>query len=237
MPRTLAIGDVHGCSLALRTLLAAIDPRPEDTLVMLGDYVDRGPDSRGVIDTLLEWRTKCNLVTLMGNHEQMMLAALEAQSEWRFWMQFGGKQTLASYGGATGDVSQEHWKFIRDCLPYFEQPERFFVHANYEPRVALDRQTEHFRYWLHCESPPRPHISGKRAYVGHTAQRSGEVLVFENLVCLDTFCHGSGWLTGLDVVAEQIWQVNRNGYLRDNGPRVLPPPPTSEGESQGELGF
>ena len=223
MPRTFAIGDVHGCSLPLRTLLAEIAPQPDDTLVMLGDYVDRGPDTRGVIDMLLAWRKKCKLVTLMGNHEQMMLAGIEQPSEWRFWMQFGGRQTLASYGEATGDVPDEHWVFLRSCLPYFEQEQRFFVHANYEPRVALDRQTDHFRYWLHVEAPPRPHISGKRAYVGHTAQRSGEVLVYENLVCIDTYCHGGGWLTALNVDSDEYWQANRNGHLRHNGPKVLPP--------------
>jgi len=159
----------------------------------------------------------------MGNHEQMMLAAVHEPSEWRFWMQFGGKQTLASYGGSNADIPAEHWEFIRNLRPFFEQDERFFVHANYEPRVALDKQTDHFRYWLHVEQPPQPHISGKRAIVGHTAQRSGEVLVYENLICIDTFCHGGGWLTALDVATEEYWQVNRNGAPRWNGPRVLPP--------------
>ncbi len=223
MTRTLAIGDIHGCSFALRTMLNEIQPQPEDTVIVLGDYIDRGPDSCGVIDLLLEWRTKCKLVTLMGNHEQMMLTAIEEPGDWQFWMQFGGRQTLESYGGTKEDVPADHWEFIRTLEPYFETEHHFFVHANYEPRVALDRQTDHYRYWLHVEHPPLPHISGKRAIVGHTAQRSGEVLSYENLICIDTFCHGTGWLTALEVETERIWQVNKSGKRRLNGPKVVPP--------------
>ena len=74
--RTIAIGDIHGCSAALRALIAAIEPTADDTLVPLGDYVDRGPDSRGVIDAVLELEKRCRVVPLLGNHELMLLDAL-----------------------------------------------------------------------------------------------------------------------------------------------------------------
>ena len=72
-PRTIAIGDIHGCSAALDALLDAIRPRPEDTIVTLGDYIDRGPDSRGVLDRLIDLGRRCRLVPLLGNHDQMLL--------------------------------------------------------------------------------------------------------------------------------------------------------------------
>src|SRR4051812_9682650 len=69
--RTIAIGDIHGCDAALAALVAAIAPQPNDTLVVLGDFVDRGPNTRGVIDQLIELSQRCRLVTLLGNHEEM----------------------------------------------------------------------------------------------------------------------------------------------------------------------
>ena len=77
MSRTIAIGDIHGCLAALNTLIDAIQPQHDDTLVTVGDYVDRGPDSKGVLDRMLELEKMCNLVPLLGNHEEMMLAVIE----------------------------------------------------------------------------------------------------------------------------------------------------------------
>ena len=71
--RTIAIGDIHGCSVALDALLEAIRPRPADYVVTLGDYINRGPDSRGVIERLIELENQCRLVPLLGNHDQTKL--------------------------------------------------------------------------------------------------------------------------------------------------------------------
>ena len=73
--RTIAIGDIHGCSAALDALLDAIRPRPEDAIVTLGDYINRGPDSRGVLDRLIKLSNQCRLIPLLGNHEQMLFEA------------------------------------------------------------------------------------------------------------------------------------------------------------------
>src|SRR3954470_11444972 len=95
--RLFAVGDVHGCSTALRTLIAAIHPRPEDTIVTLGDYIDWGPDSRGVIEQLIGLSSSCHLVPLLGNHEEMLLDALGSDVKLRAWLDQGGEQTLLSY--------------------------------------------------------------------------------------------------------------------------------------------
>src|SRR5438874_539530 len=82
--RIIAVGDIHGCSKALAALVEAIGPGAEDTLVPLGDYIDQGPDSRGVLEQLIALGERCLIVPLMGNHEEMLLAALERQSELRY---------------------------------------------------------------------------------------------------------------------------------------------------------
>src|SRR6516165_8701082 len=96
--RTIAIGDVHGCSMALAAIVDTIEPTPLDTLVFLGDLIDRGPDSRAVVEQVMALSERCIVVPILGNHEEMMLASLEGQSDGRFWYQFGGRETMASYG-------------------------------------------------------------------------------------------------------------------------------------------
>src|SRR5712675_42769 len=100
--RTIAIGDIHGCSAALAALVRAIDPTELDTLVFLGDYIDRGTDSRGVLEQVLALTERCTVVPLLGNHEEMLLAALEGSSELRYWLRFGGKEARTSYGHRDG---------------------------------------------------------------------------------------------------------------------------------------
>jgi serine/threonine protein phosphatase 1 len=148
--RTIAIGDMHGCSAALAALVDAINPGPDDLLVALGDYIDRGPDSRGVLDQLLALSERCVLVPLLGNHEEMLLAAMEGQSELTFWLKFGGMAALASYGYSGGRgilpgylrtlIPSEHLCFIKGCRDYFETVGNIFVHAFYEPNRPLHEQ-------------------------------------------------------------------------------------------------
>src|SRR5207248_827492 len=95
--RILAIGDIHGCLTALDALLERVAPRPEDLLVALGDYVDRGPNSCGVLDRMIALHATGRLIALRGNHDVMMLGA-RAGDEFGAWLSCGGKQTLASYG-------------------------------------------------------------------------------------------------------------------------------------------
>ena len=104
MPRTIAIGDIHGCLDALNALLDAIQPTRDDTIVTVGDYVDRGPDSKGVLERLLQLEQTTNLVPLMGNHEEMLIAVLERQMEPYSWLNHGGVETMDSYGFA-GDLA------------------------------------------------------------------------------------------------------------------------------------
>src|SRR4051812_8009821 len=98
IPRTIAIGDIHGCSLALGALLDAIEPRPEDTIVTLGDYIDRGPDSRGALDLLIDLGRRCRLVPLLGNHEEMLFEAMADSFPLEYFLGVGGDATLDSYG-------------------------------------------------------------------------------------------------------------------------------------------
>lgn len=222
MPRTIAIGDIHGHLAALDGLLAAIEPAPDDTLITLGDYVDRGPNSRGVIDRLIQLGWRCRLVPLLGNHDLMMIeicgdGQLDLLDD---WLLFGGAATVASYGGdPPGDVPSEHLDFLRGCRLFHETERHLFVHANYDADRPLAEQSTDELLWPSLRARvPRRHISGKTAIVGHTAQKTGQVLDLGHLTCIDTYIYGDGYLTALEVDGGRLWQVDAQGRLRGASP-------------------
>lgn len=214
--RTIAIGDIHGCSRALETLLAAVNPGPSDTVVTLGDLIDRGPDTRGVIDRLIDLRSSGRLIPVLGNHEQMLLDVLAGRLDAFYWLYCGGEAVLSSYGIVSpSEIPDAHLTFLGEGRNYFETETHFFTHASYDPVLPLGEQPEELLRWSSLRDRiPGPHHSGKVAVVGHTAQRSGEVLDLGHLICLDTYCYGGRWLTAIDLDGSRLWQANQHGELR-----------------------
>jgi serine/threonine protein phosphatase 1 len=225
--RVIAVGDIHGCLPAMATLIAAIEPGPEDTLVTLGDYIDRGPESRGVLDRLIALARRCRLIPLLGNHEEALLDALRDRTALRRWLTLGGADTLRSYGWAPGGprraladwFPRPHREFLSGCLDYHETGRHLFVHAGFIPELPIDEQPGLALRWRVTDaSTARAHCSGKVALVGHTPQWTGEVLDLGFLVCIDTNCVRGGWLTALDKGTGRIWQADRAGSLRTGAP-------------------
>jgi serine/threonine protein phosphatase 1 len=226
--RTIAIGDIHGCSVALAAVIDAVAPGREDTVITLGDYIDRGPDSRGVLDRLLRLAGSCRLIPLLGNHEEVLLDALLDKDNLRRWLVLGGADTLRSYGWAPGGprravadwIPAPHREFIAAARSYHETSTHLFIHAGYVPELPMAEQPALALRWRVTDAATAsPHCSGKVAVVGHTLQRSGEVLDLGFLICIDTNCARGGWLTALDVGSGQVWQADRAGRLRTRGPR------------------
>lgn len=219
--RTYAIGDIHGCYTALATLKDYVKWTPDDTLIMLGDYVDRGPDSYGVIEWLIDRCRKGNTICLRGNHEVMMLWARDDRRSMVGWLQCGGDAALASYavaGRGTGvtAVPESHWDFLEHtCVDWHETETHLFVHANAYSELALCEQPDSMLFWEHIgEQGPAAHSSGKMLVCGHTSQKSGLPRVFPHAVCIDTWAFGRGWLTCMDVETNRYWQANENGETR-----------------------
>jgi serine/threonine protein phosphatase 1 len=216
MARHLAIGDIHGCITSLSTLVEFVDPRPDDTIVTLGDYVDRGPDPAAVVEYILALSQSQTVVSLRGNHEIMMLDSRDKKSWFQPWMGYGGEATLQSYGGSFEGVPDEHFDFLQNGLvSYHECDSHFFVHAFAEADIPLDEQTDATLYWRKYKNP-QPHCSGKIMVCGHTAQRNGLPLNDGHSVCIDTWAHGEGWLTCLDVDSGTFWQANEQGETRSS---------------------
>jgi serine/threonine protein phosphatase 1 len=216
-PRTIAIGDIHGCSAALDALLKAIRPRLNDTIVTLGDYINRGPDSKGVIERLIELSHQCRLVPLLGNHEEMLFEALADSYPLHYFLGVGGDDTLDSYGPGRelSKIPDDHIKFLESCLDYHETDTHIFAHASYEPHLPMTEQAAPTLRWEPLRnSIPEPHVSGKIVIVGHTSQKNGEILDLVHVKCIDTCCYGGGWLTALDVHTEEVWQADIEGNMR-----------------------
>lgn len=214
-PRRFVIGDVHGCSKALRELIRYLDPGEDDELVFLGDYVDRGPDSRDVIEQLIALQQRSRVVALRGNHEVMLGGILFGDMPEQVWMNNGGHATVTSYGGRLDRIPETHREFLRSLHSHYETETEIFVHAGYHPDLAMAEIDDVTRYWQHLAYPlPQPHRSGKRVYVGHTPQPGGRILDANHLICVDTCCFGGGYLTAMDRDDGRLVQFDSSGHRR-----------------------
>ena len=171
-PRTIAIGDIHGCSAALDALLEAIRPRPDDTIVTLGDYINRGPDSRGVIERLIKLKDRCRLVPLLGNHEEMLFEALADNFPLDYFLGVGGDATLDSYGPGRvlSLIPDTHLRFLESCLDFHETESHIFVHASYESDLPMGEQTSAILRWeplrkLRSRAPHFGENGDRRSYL------------------------------------------------------------------------
>jgi serine/threonine protein phosphatase 1 len=227
--RLLAIGDIHGCLRAFTTLLDAVEPQSDDRIITLGDYVDRGPDSRGVLDRLIALHATGRLVALRGNHDVLLLEARHYPDP--LWFACGGVETLLSYGATKRQIDElsdgvegwedvlariprRHWQFLEeDCVSWHETDTHFFVHANAAADRPLSQQSEDMLYWQKLIRPCA-HVSGKIMICGHTRQKSGLPLDLGTSICIDTGAYDDGWLTCLDVLTGRIWQANELGKAR-----------------------
>jgi serine/threonine protein phosphatase 1 len=216
--RLFAIGDIHGCSIALAKLIKAIDPQAEDTIVVLGDVIDWGPDSRACVQQLIDLSNRCRFILVRGNHEEMLFAALESESELHAWLDVGGEATLKSYPYREGDefIDPDHVQFLKaNARDYHETDEFIFVHASYDPNKPMSEHSSWILQWEFVRPEKmRPHYSGKTVVAGHTPQTSGVPLDLGFLKVIDTDCSRGGWLTALDVLGGEIFQANQSADSR-----------------------
>lgn len=213
--RTLAVGDIHGCLEALETLISVVVPASNDGIVFLGDYINRGPDSRGVIDFLMGLSRRTNCIFLRGNHEVMTLEARAERTKAAASNVVGGGDALRSYGykgvGNWWDfIPSAHWHFIENTQRYFETETHIFVHGCLAHDLDLPEQPDWIIYWERFESIAA-HRSGKKVIVGHTPTRDCRIQDVGYAACIDTGCVIGGWLTCLDVQSGEYWQANQKG--------------------------
>jgi serine/threonine protein phosphatase 1 len=201
MPLTYAIGDIHGSLDKLERLMlqcerdAAGQPA---TFVFLGDYIDRGPQSSGVVAYLIEMQSRFGerVIALKGNHEAMALGAIDGETPLRLWFMQGGDETLESYGGvAPGELPQEHVAWMRSLRLTHDDGLRLFVHAGIDPQKSLAAQVESALLWI--REPFLSHTGdyGRLIVHGHTPQLTGAPDLQSNRLDIDTAAVFGGPLT------------------------------------------
>jgi diadenosine tetraphosphatase ApaH/serine/threonine PP2A family protein phosphatase len=230
--RIYAIGDIHGRLDLLDKLHASIGidaaaaHAPRNLIVYLGDYIDRGLDSRGVLDRLISPPLQnFETVHLRGNHEAMMLEFLEDAGVGPKWMPIGGNATLLSYGvdmrgggrGADFELIQEdlraklppdHLAFLQSLVLRHVEGDYYFVHAGVRPGRPLANQTERDLIWIREPFLSSTEWHGKMVVHGHSIE--WEPQVFENRIGIDTAAYASGRLTCL-----VLWKGERTFIFAD----------------------
>lgn len=207
-PRLIAIGDVHGNASTLKALFDKLDLAKADTVVMLGDYIDRGKESYQVIELILETKDKCNLITLRGNHEQMLLDAMSHEDtdsyDYRIdmgnFIRNGGSVTLDSYLQAGfNKIPAEHISFFNSLPLYYENENFIFCHAMPSKKLAMNEQKPQALLWqrpsIKDYNTPYQHISGKKIITGHTPHE--RPIVNGDLFMIDTVME-TGRITAID---------------------------------------
>ncbi len=224
--RRIVIGDVHGHYNGLMTLLEAIAPGSADRVYFLGDLIDRGPQSSQVVEFVIANSYTC----LLGNHEQLLLDSFaneKAQAHiLQVWLYSGGHATVASY--PESGIPAEHLDWMRTLPTYLDLGDIWLVHAGVHPQMPILEQTVDQFCWIRDEfhSIQKPYFPDKLIVTGHTITFTlpgvppGKIAQGEGWLDIDTgaYHRKSGWLTGLDVTNNLVYQVN----VFDNCVRTLP---------------
>ena len=197
------VGDIHGCLHMLQRLMQRIPWRPDmDRLIFLGDYIDRGEDSRGVVEAVMEIAgTSERVECLMGNHERILLDFIEGRDVTTFFLN-GGTSTLNSYRAfqqryEDALIPAEHVAFLRALKPWVELDDYYVVHAGLRPGVALENQSQEDLLWIRDPFIFSSYRFKKRVVFGHTP--FSQPLVMENKIGLDTGAVYGNRLTCLEL--------------------------------------
>ncbi|MFO7765354.1 MAG: metallophosphoesterase family protein [Pelovirga sp.] len=224
--RLIAIGDIHGQLDQLNRLLDQVSPSGDDRLVFLGDYVDRGKDSKGVVDRLNSLRREFpQTVFIRGNHDQLLLDALvelgirqaptlrdrsalyggyAPLSDLDVFLDNGGKATLSSYNfNQNKTFPDEHLSFLESTRLWWRFEHFVFVHAGVAPDIPMDEQDPFTLMWERSSPPGRGgeiHVIGHNPTMGFPRFEAGRY-------CLDTGAVYGQRLTACDVLTRKSWQA------------------------------
>jgi serine/threonine protein phosphatase 1 len=211
----IAIGDIHGCAKSLDGLMRELEPTEDDHLIFIGDYIDRGPDSKGVIDRLIKLGGEFKCTFLRGNHEDLLLGYLD-RGEYDIFAMNGGISTLSSYmtGDGEMDIPEDHIQFVRDTEMYLETDEYLIVHAGLRPDMTVAENIEEGNpevfLWERSHLKESNLPWEKTVVCGHTPQ--AQPMNEPQLVNIDTGCvyyayPSMGYLTAVRLPERQFIAV------------------------------
>lgn len=229
--KTFAISDIHGCYDELMALYKKLPINPEkDRMVFLGDYIDRGPKSREVVQQLMDWKKQYpHWVMLYGNHEDLMLDALmyggRVYGSFDLWFNQGGRQTYYSYlpkdltryeraiSSIKDTISKEHIEWLASLPRYFEDDKYIFVHGGVKPSKTPADTDPQDLIWIRDEFIDSDYDWGKKVIFGHTPAKNLEPTVMKNKIGIDTaVCYSAfNKLTCVELPSEKFYQQEHLG--------------------------
>ncbi|MBN1388053.1 MAG: serine/threonine protein phosphatase [Bacteroidales bacterium] len=218
--RLLAVGDSHGCFRQLYNLVTEIIRLTrEDKLVMLGDYIDRGEDSKAVLDLIMEFKGEgYDIIPLMGNHEDMMINAPQSPLDNYNWMLNGGGETLRSFGVLSVDeIDEKYMEFISGMKLYHIIDNFVFVHAGFNDEIVDPFEDRYSMLWERRFEYNSPVFKGKTIVHGHRphslSELKAQVKNTPPVINIDTGCvygkdRGLGDLTAIDLLSMKLYTVD-----------------------------
>jgi serine/threonine protein phosphatase 1 len=228
--RVYAIGDIHGRIDLLETLIDRIQadvirrPHASMRIIILGDFIDRGPGSAKIVDLLIHLKTEPHVIVLRGNHEAIMLDAYSGDhSAMDLWLEHGGLATLESFGAELGEIEIDDTramiKLARRVIPrrviawiaklptHVQFGQYYFVHAGIRPGVPLCDQQDEDRLWIRQVFTECAHDHGAVIVHGHTVNEGG-VSFAPNRIGVDTGAYRTGLLSAVAVQGDRLWTID-----------------------------
>ncbi len=193
MGRIIALGDIHGCSKTFKALLhKGIKLKKSDEVFCLGDYIDRGPDSKGVVDLILDLRAKgYKIHTIRGNHEQLMIDSETDEKENKIWLRNGGEKTLQSFSvNKFSELKTHYQNFFKETKHYLEKDNFIFVHAGLDFSKADIFENKYAMLWTRDLWVSEEKLGGKIIIHGHTIKTLETIIkqLGKNVINIDGGC-------------------------------------------------
>lgn len=219
MQRIIAIGDVHGCNNAFQKMLFdELQVTKEDAVYLVGDYIDRGPDSKGVIDTILSLQEKdFQIHCLRGNHEEMMMDSLMDETLFPRWVKNGGAETLESFHiESYSEMPGKYVRFFDDTKYYIDTGDYIFVHAGLNFKLENLFEDREAMIWIRNYNPVQPVLENKILIHGHTPKPLEYILTQKgNCINIDAGCvytddEGYGNLVAILLPQKEFVVVSNN---------------------------
>lgn len=218
--RCFAIGDIHGHLTALDAVLKQLNLTANDQVIFLGDLIDRGHESKGVIDRIMQLQQQFgtqHIRVIMGNHEEMLLISMQNTHYLKSWLKYGGREMLQSFD-LSADLHglyafpRKYYDWIKQCEPFIESDDFIFTHASLTPNIPLKQQTADGLRWRFLNAKDSPHCSGKLSICGHSSRENGRPYYQLGQVCIDTHIYGQkGCLTALQLDNFKTFHANQYG--------------------------
>lgn len=185
MARLIGISDIHGEYEKLCAVLEKVSPQKEDTIIFMGDYIDRGEKSREVVDKIIDMQNICNCVYLIGSHEYALLhASSDDYYHYLFW-NYGGNKTADSYG-SFDNIFKIHGDFFKSLKFYYLTDKYLFIHAGINPKYPLEEQDEVDMVYIRRNFYEHKHNLPQKIIFGHTEFDTPQIQ--EDKICIDTGC-------------------------------------------------